>query len=71
VAVRRVEHAHYTKEQVEQHVIDSLEIAAAAALTEADRAALLPGIFEKLSGKNIVLEEMRMGGIDLAIRPQG
>lgn len=65
MAIRRTEYANFTREQVEQHVMDALAVAAAAALTGEDRAALLPNIFERLSNKQVVLEEYRMGGIDL------
>lgn len=45
--------------------METLEIAAGASLTDADRAALLPAIFDKLASKQVVLEEIRAGGIDL------
>lgn len=60
--LRKTEHPHFTREQIEQHVMHALEIAAAAHLEGADRAALLPGIFEKLASKQIVMEEYQLGG---------
>ena len=66
MAIRRTEHANFTREQIEQHVMHTLEIAAAARLEGEDRAALLPQIFDKLASKQVVLEEYRLGtGLDL------
>ena len=66
MAIRRTEHANFTREQIAEHVMHALEIAATAELTGDDRAALLPQIFDKLASKQVVLEEYRLGtGLDL------
>lgn len=65
MSVRRVEYPHYSREQIEEHVMHALEIAAAAALEGADRAALLPQIFDKLAAKQVVLEQISPLGLSL------
>lgn len=64
--LRRTEQPNFTREQIEEHVMHTLEVAAAAGLEGADRAALLPQIFDKLSSKQIIMEEIQFaGGLDL------
>lgn len=69
--LQRHEIPNFTKEQVEQHVMDALEIAAAAQLTGEDRAALLPTILERLSNKQVMLEQVPDVPDLRALRPQG
>lgn len=59
--IRRTEHANFTLEQVEGHVRDTLEVAAKCGLTDEERVALLPQIFDKLSSKQIVMEQYELG----------
>lgn len=63
--MRRVEYPNYTREQIEEHVMHALEIAAAAGLEGADRAALLPAILDKLGSKQVVLEQISPLGLTL------
>lgn len=69
MAFRRIETPNFTPEQVETHARDALAIAADCDLSAEDRAALLPGIFEKLSSKQIVIEEI--GGMPNMVVPRG
>jgi len=69
MAIRRTEHPNYTREQVERLVLETLEVAAAAALTGEDRAALLPAILDKLASKQVVLEEI--GQLPNMVVPRG
>lgn len=69
MAIRRVEHPHFTHEQIETHVRDALALAADCGLTGEERVALLPHIFEKLSSKQIVVEEI--GPMPNMIVPKG
>jgi predicted esterase YcpF (UPF0227 family) len=61
--IRYTERPNFTKEQIEQHVIDTLEVAALAALTAEDRAVMLPQIFDKLASKQIVAEQYQLGSV--------
>ena len=67
--LRRTEQPNYTLEQVEQHVRDTLEVASRCELTDEERIALLPGIFDKLAGKQIIMEEIT-GFANMAV-PKG
>jgi hypothetical protein len=69
VAIRRTEHAHFTHEQIETHIRDALALAADCGLTDEERVALLPGIFEKLSSKQIMFEEI--GHLPNMVVPKG
>ena len=71
MAIHRSEIPNFTKEQVEQHVIDALEISSLARLSGADRAALLPTILERLSNKQVVLEQVPDIPLLDHRRPQG
>jgi hypothetical protein len=59
--LRHTERMHYSREQVEQHVRDALEVAGACGLTDEERAVLLPGILDKLSSKQIITEQIELG----------
>lgn len=59
--LRHTERMHYTREQIEQHVLDALEVADAVGLKGEERAALLPGILDKLSSKQIITEQIELG----------
>lgn len=67
--LRRTEQPNYTLEQIEQHVRDTLEVAAKCGLTDEERTALLPAIFDKLAGKQIIMEEI--GGVLGSPMPRG
>ena len=69
MAVRRTEHPHFTLEQVEGHVRDALKVATECGLTDEERTVLLPGIFDKLTSKQIVMEEI--GGFPNMVVPKG
>ena len=69
MAIRRTEHPNLTHEQIVTHVRDALAIAADCGLTDEERAALLPGIFEKLTSKQIVMEEI--GNFPNMVVPKG
>jgi hypothetical protein len=69
VAIQRTEHPNYTREQVERLVLETLEVAAAAALTAEDRAVLLPAIMDKLASKQVVLEQIH--GVPNMVVPKG
>ena len=56
--LQRTEIPHFTREQIEEHVMHALEIASAAHLEGADRAALLPAILDKLASKQVVVEQV-------------
>lgn len=59
--LRHTERQHYTREQVEQHVRDALEVAATCGLSDEERAALLPGILDKLASKQVITEQIELG----------
>ena len=67
--LRRTEQPNYTLEQVEQHVRDALEVAGRCHLTHDERAVLLAPIFDKLAGKQIIMEEI--GGLANMAVPKG
>lgn len=71
MAINRTEIPNFTKEQVQQHVLDALEVAALAGLTGEDRRALLPGILERLSNKQVILEQIPDVPLLGGRRPQG
>lgn len=69
MAIRRIEEPHYTVEEIKEHIRDVRLIAEEMALTEEERTLLLPWIAEKLSSKQIVLEQI--GGMPNMIVPNG
>lgn len=54
--IQRKEYANYTREQIEQHVLDALGMASKLGLSADERDLLLPAIFEKLTSKQVTLE---------------
>jgi len=69
MAVRRIEEPHYTVEQIREHVRDARQLAAELELTEEERTLLLPWIAEKLSSKQIMLEQI--GQLPNMVIPKG
>jgi len=69
MAIRRTEHPHYTSDQVAGHVREALAIADDCQLADADRAALLPSILDKLAAKQVVMEEI--GPLPNMVVPRG
>lgn len=59
--MRYTERPNFTRQQLEDHIMHTLELAAAAALEGADRAALLPAIFDKVCSKQIIAEQFELG----------
>ena len=62
MAIRKTEHPNFTNEQVEAHVREAVAIADDCQLSDADRAALLPVIMEKLSSQEGRLTSCSCGG---------
>ena len=58
MTIRRTEHPNFTDDQLLAHVRQTAKIADEAGLSDADRAALLPAIFDKATSKQIVMEEI-------------
>lgn len=59
MAFNRTEVPNFTRDQVHDHLTAALEVCDAHDLTPEDRAVLLPVVFEKLSSKQVVIEQLQ------------
>lgn len=71
MAFQRHEVPNFTKDQVEGHLRDAIHIANTVRLTEEERHILLPAIFDKLSSKQVVVEQLPDIPMLDNLRPQG
>lgn len=58
--LRYTERPNFTPEQIEQHITETITAADNAGLEGADRAALLPAIFDKVASKQIMAEQFNL-----------